>query len=437
MATPEERYAVLVIGKTGTGKSTVCNIILGRPAFDVGRGMDQMTKVTQTAEATIQGEKQIMVKVTDTPDLINSDMGLPKAAEEVKQWREELRSAYPESRYHAAILVTIRCDVRYTAEEYAVYRQVKKLWGGNTSFCKRLVVVFTYGDLLDGKIEDQLKTVCPELQNVLKDAKQRYVVFSQAADGSTKDVRLVMIGKTGGGKSSTGNSILGEEKFPPVRGWSSGTEKCDWNQAIRNGFRIQITDTPGVCDTHRPQEEVHREIAKCCVTVTPGPHAVLMVFKAGDRFTGEEDQAYEELKELFGHELTKYMIVVFTGLDMLKKDKIELGSALQKAPPKIGQIIKEANGRYIGFDNEMSWEERAEQGDKLLAMVTKLMVDNRGTYYSNDLMKKFEDAVQERIDETNTTREDLKKNTVEEKEPSWLESVRAFVRRPFERCHWM
>nr|KAG5698948.1 hypothetical protein BaRGS_024869 [Batillaria attramentaria] len=98
-----------------------------------------------------------------------------------------------------------------------------------------------------------------------------------------------------------------------------------------------------------------------------------MVFKAGDRFTGEEDQAYEELKELFGHELTKYMIVVFTGLDMLKKDKIELGSALEKAPPKIGQIIKEANGRYIGFDNEMSWEERAEQGDKLLAMVTKLM----------------------------------------------------------------
>ena len=39
-------------------------------------------------------------------------------------------------------------------------------------------MAFTYGDLQDNPIEEELKTVCPELQSVLKDAGRRYVVFN-------------------------------------------------------------------------------------------------------------------------------------------------------------------------------------------------------------------------------------------------------------------
>ena len=49
-----------------------------------------------------------------------------------------------------------------------------------------------------------------------------------------------------------------------------------------------MTDTPGVCDTHRTKEEVQREIAKSVATCTPGPHAVLMVLRCDRRFTDEE-----------------------------------------------------------------------------------------------------------------------------------------------------
>ena len=49
-----------------------------------------------------------------------------------------------------------------------------------------------------------------------------------------------------------------------------------------------MTDTPGVCDTHKTKEEVQREIAKSVATCTPGPHAILMVLRCDRRFTDEE-----------------------------------------------------------------------------------------------------------------------------------------------------
>ena len=66
---------------------------------------------------------------------------------------------------------------RYTAEEHAIYRQIQRLWGDNT-LQHRLVVVFTFGDCQDEPIEEELKTVCPELKSVLRDAEHRYVVFN-------------------------------------------------------------------------------------------------------------------------------------------------------------------------------------------------------------------------------------------------------------------
>lgn len=48
---------------------------------------------------------------------------------------------------------------------------------------------------------------------------------------------------------------------------------------------IQVTDTPGLCDTHRPEEEVLREVAKSVAIAGPGPHVVLLVFRCDRRFT--------------------------------------------------------------------------------------------------------------------------------------------------------
>lgn len=149
-----------------------------------------------------------------------------------------------------------------------------------------------------------------------------------------------------------------------------------------------MADTPGVSDTSCT-EYAHREIAKAVATVTPGPHAILMVVRCNNRFTQEEYCIYKELKKLFGEEITKFMIVVFTGIDDLGGSP--LADVVEKAPQQVQEIIADAQGRYIGLNYKgMSWVEQQKQGDNLLGLVGHMMIQNGGQYYSTDLVKRVE-----------------------------------------------
>lgn len=177
----EYERVILIIGKTGNGKSSVGNMLLGSNEFAVGRGMASTTMQTESCKVP---DKNCKLKVVDTPDLLNADMSEDDKSKEVSKWKKETNP-----QVHV-ILLAVRCDIRYTAEEYAVYSEVKRLWGNDTDFCKRLVVGFTFGDRLDGDIQEELKSVCDELQTVLADASNRNVLFNKKAKNEdTQDKR--------------------------------------------------------------------------------------------------------------------------------------------------------------------------------------------------------------------------------------------------------
>jgi len=63
-----------------------------------------------------------------------------------------------------------------------------------------------------------------------------------------------------------------------------------------------------------------------------GIHAILVVFSVRTRFSEEEEATLRVVQTLFGHKITDYMILVFTGGDELEYNDETLEDYLGGCP---------------------------------------------------------------------------------------------------------
>nr|XP_049601919.1 uncharacterized protein LOC125984099 isoform X2 [Syngnathus scovelli] len=420
-----EEIRLVLVGNTGSGKSSSGNTILGQKflAKLSGSSVTRECQSDSTDRSFDDDQKRMRnYTVVDMPgfgdtrlteeEILCEDMYLPSQSAERHEPVDTMGNAeFKESRQ---VLVGNTGSGKSSSGNTILGQKfLAKLSGSSvTRECQsdstdrsfdddqkrmRNYTVVDMPGFGDTRLTEE-EILCEDM-SLPSQSAERHQPVDMMGIAELEEIRLVLVGNTGSGKSSSANTILGQKKFLAKLSGSSVTRKCQsgstdraFDDEQKRMRKITVVDIPGFGDTHLTEEEIHTEMAKCLYLTAPGPHAFLLVVPIG-RYTDYEAQAVNHLAKIFGDDAVKsHTIVLFTKGDSL--EGMEFDEYLEESPDGLRELIDKCGGRYHVFNNKENYG-NATQVQELMMKVDKMVKESETEFYTNAMFEEAEAAMRE------------------------------------------